>query len=343
MRADVRSVRVGLLGAGNVVESIHLPVLASLDGVTVAWVCDTDTARARALASTYSLPRAFGSLDDCPDVDVVLVAIPVGARRGALETILARGWHAFCEKPFAPTLEDHEWIVAEARRRKVRLGIGLVRRHYASVKTARELVDAGVLGPLEVILGGEGGRVRHTGRGGDWYQANAHASGGGVLFEAGAHLVDQIFTIARVDDYRIDRCRQRVLKGIEFETSVRGSVIVDGGRSVPLGMVVSQVSDVYGGIVMRCANGELRLGATASGATEIYGRHGRITGRLGGSASEGAAFNAAVRAEWREFVDSCARSVEFSDWDTGLRTTAFIEACYRFNGARAERVSGVGS
>ena len=103
------------------------------------------------------------------------------------------------------------------------------------------------------------------------------------------------------------------------------------------------MSDVYGGIVMRCANGELRLGATASGATEIYGRHGRITGRLGGSASEGAAFNAAVRAEWREFVDSCARSVEFSDWDTGLRTTAFIEACYRFNGARAERVSGVGS
>ena len=58
MRTDVRSVRVGLLGAGNVVESIHLPVLASLDGVTVAWVCDTDTARARALASTYSLPRA---------------------------------------------------------------------------------------------------------------------------------------------------------------------------------------------------------------------------------------------------------------------------------------------
>lgn len=336
-------VRVGLLGAGNVVESLHLPVLCSLNGVTIAWVCDKDTARARALASTYEIPRAVESLDDCVDVDVVLVAIPVGARRSALEKILARGWHAFCEKPFAPTRRDHEWIVAEARRRKVRLGIGLVRRHYASVKMARALLGSGVLGPLTMILGGEGARVRHTGRGGDWYQGSAQASGSGVLMEAGPHLVDQVFTICRVEDYRIDHCRQKVLNGMEFETSVRGALIVDGGRPVRFGIVVSQLNDVYNGIVVRCQNGELRLGAAPHGTVEIYGRRGNIAGQLGGVSSEGKAFSAAVRAEWQEFIDACARSVEVCDWDTGLLTTAFIEACYRFNApARAEAVSGIG-
>jgi predicted dehydrogenase len=227
----------------------------------------------------------------------------------------------------------------------VRLGVGLVRRHYASVTLAREWLGSGVLGPLRMILAGEGGRVRHTGRGGDWYQASARASGGGVLFEVGPHLVDQVFTICRVEDYRIDRCRQKALNGIEFETSVRGSLVVDGGRPVPFGLVVSQLHDVYNGIVLRCQNGELRLGAAPNGTTEIYGHHGKITGRLGGSsASEGEAFSAAVRAEWKEFIDACARSVEFSDWDTGLLTTAFIEACYRFDAAaRTETVSGISS
>ncbi len=343
-REGTRMVRVGLLGAGNVVEALHLPVLSGLPGVEVAWVCDTDRARARALASTYGIPHVFGSLDECSDVDAVLVAIPVGARRGALEKILARRWHAFCEKPFAPTLQDHEWIVAEARRRKVRLGVGLVRRHYASVTLARDWLGSGVLGPLKTILGGEGARVRHTGRAGDWYQANAQASGGGVLFEAGPHLVDQVFTICHVEDFRIDHCRQKVLNGVEFETSVRGSLVAEGGRPVPFALVVSQLHDVYNGIVVRCQHGELRLGAAPHGATEIYGRHGRLVGRLGGSAaSEGEAFGAAVRAEWREFLDACARSAEFGDWDTGRLTTAFIEACYRFDVARAETVSGLHS
>jgi predicted dehydrogenase len=335
-------IRAGVLGAGNVVESLHLPVLRSLDGVKIAWVCDKDAARGRALASAYDIPHAFGSLDDCFDVDVVLVAIPVGARRVALEKILARGWHAFCEKPFAPTLQDHEWIVAEARRRKVRLGIGLVRRHYTSVKMARELLGSGVLGPLKMILGGEGARVRQTGRGGDWYQASGQASGGGVLFETGSHLVDQVFTICQVQDFEIDHCSQKVLNGIEFETSAGGTLIVGGGRPVPFQIVVSHLNDVYNGIVLRCQNGELRLGAVANGTTDIYGRDGRITARLGRSSSEGEAFIVAVRAEWQEFVDSCARSVEFCDWETGLLTTAFIEACYRFNvHARAERVSEI--
>jgi len=335
-------VRVGLLGAGNVVESLHLPVLCGLNGVTITWICDKDTARARALASTYEIPHAVESLDDCFDVDIVLVAIPVGARRSALDKILARGWHAFCEKPFAPTLRDHEWIVAEARRRQVRLGVGLVRRHYASVKMAREVLGSGVLGPLKMILGGEGARVRHTGRGGDWYQARAQASGGGVLFEAGPHLVDQMFTICRAEGYQIDRCRQKVLNGIEFETSVRGTLSVDGGGPVPFGIVVSQLNDVYNGIVVRGQNGELRLGAAPHGAIEIYGRDGRLAGRLGSVASEAQAFSAAVRAEWREFIDACARSVELCDRDTGLLTTAFIEACYRFSvPVRAESVSQV--
>ncbi len=317
---------IGLLGAGNVVESLHLPVLCSLDGVRLAWVCDKDTARARALAATHGIPRVCGSLDDCIDVDVVLVAIPVGARRGALEKILARGWHAFCEKPFAPTLRDHEWIVAEARRRRVRLGVGLVRRHYPAVTTARELLDSGVLGPLRMVLGGEGARVRHTGRGADWYQG----SGGGVLLEAGPHLVDQIFTVCQVQDFQLDHCRQTIVHGLELETSARGSLSLDGGRPVPFGIVVSQLNDVYRGIVVRCQNGELRLGADPQGSAEIYGRHGRIPGPPGSPASEGVAFTAAVRAEWQAFLGACARSVEFSNWDTGLLTTAFIDACYRF-------------
>jgi predicted dehydrogenase len=324
-------VRLGIVGAGYVVESYHLPVLRSLRQVDLRWICDQDAGRARRLAAAAGIPRAAGAVEECSDVDMVLVAIPVGARRGVMEKVLARGWHAFCEKPFAPTLADHEWIVAEARRRAVRLGVGLVRRFYESTQTAQRLIYAQVLGPVREILAGEGAWMRRTGRGPDWYQASAQASGGGTLFETGSHLVDQTFTVCGVEGYQISRCAQKSSDGLEFETSVQGEVELQRGRTAPFAFVVTRLDDVYNGIVVRCQQGELRVSVAPDGLAAIAGRDGRMVGRVGTPSSPQSAVLSAVRAEWQAFISACGRSAEFSDWDTGILTTSFIEECYRFD------------
>jgi predicted dehydrogenase len=348
MNSTGRKLRLGMIGAGNVVETYHLPVLTRMNEVEVSWVCDLDSRRAKALASLHRIPRAVSSIADAPEVDACLVAIPVGARRETLEKVLARGWHAFCEKPFAPTVRDHEWIMAEARRRQRCLGIGLVRRHYDSTRVASRLLDRKILGAVESILGGEGMWMARTGRGSDWYQANAQSAGGGVLSETGSHLVDQAFAIARVEEFTIQRCNQRRMMGLEFETNVQGSCRLADGATVPFAFAVSRMNDVYNGVVIRCENGDLRVGLGSNGTANLFSRDGTDLGAVGTQSARAAdatvSLYDAIRAEWREFLGRCTAGAGFSDWDTGYLTTAFIEACYTWqDGRRADVESEVGS
>lgn len=325
------------------VETYHLPALSGLREFRIAWIYDKDHHRAKALSSAAGVGKAIGSLDEAPETDLVLIAVPVGARRAVVGPVFARAWHAFCEKPFAATLRDHEDFVAAARRSRVRLGVGLVRRHYTSTQTARSLLAAGLLGPIVQVLAGEGSRVRRTGRSADWYQASAQESGGGVLFETGPHLIDQVFTICGVERYQIDGCRQEVWEGLEFETSVRGRFQMSGAMEVPFAFVVTRLHDVYNGIVVRCTNGELRMGLAPDAAVEICDREGKVMTRIPPRVGGGRSLFAALQAEWQDFAAGCARSVDFSDWDTGLLTTAFIDECYRSQAAALPGGTGTAS
>jgi len=330
-KARMKPVRVGMVGAGRIVEKMHLPILRSMRGVEVAWVYDQNPERVRTVAAAFDVQLGVGSLAECSPVDIVLVAIPVGARRTALTDILPRGWHAFCEKPFAPTVEDHKWMLAEARRCGVRLGVGLMRRYYESTGNARRLLESGTLGRVELIVAGEGQRVGRTGRGADWYQASARASGGGVLFEHGSHLIDQVFTICGVEDYGIAQCSRQVVGDLEFETSVQGTFSLASGDDARFAIVVTRLHDVYNGIVIRCENGEIRVPTEPGGVMELFGTNGMSIGRVGTPIDRDRAWVLAFQDQWKAFIAACSLSSEFSDRDTGLVTTSFLEACTRID------------
>jgi len=318
-------IRLGLIGAGNVVSNYHLPILQSLESVRLGWITDPNLARAEEVARIFGIASAHAALEACGEVDAVLVAAPVGARKPIMETITKRGWHAFCEKPFAATSADHEWMIELARTRKIQLGVGLVRRFYETTMRARAIVGGGLLGPVHEILAGEGLRARKFGRGADWYQGNADASGG-VFFETGSHLVDQVFTICGVESYELEACEQRHSGALEIETRALASVTLKDGARVPLRIAVSRLTDVYNGIVVRCRNGELRVPLDPEATVDLCTTAGEVVGRLPGAPKPG--LLPALRGEWEEFLQRCgARSGDPAD--TGLLTTAFIEGAYR--------------
>jgi predicted dehydrogenase len=320
--------RLGLIGAGNVVETYHLPVLRSLRNVEMSWVCDRDLDRARSLARTFGIPEIYKSVEECSDVEVVLVGIPVGARRSVLNIVTSRGWSALCEKPFAPTLADHKAIVEQARHYGVQLGIGLQRRQYSTTQVARQLIEAKLLGKPQQIIAGEGTCVRRTGRDSDWYQGSAQASGG-TLYETGSHLVDQVFTICGATNYRIERCRQDGWNGLELETSVTGIVNLESSAEVPFAFVVSRMHDVYNGIVVRCQNGEIRVALSPERPIEICSYNNAVPITIAFPNPAVNNMSLAMAAEWTHFLDKRNKSQPFSDWDTGLLVSAFVEDCFR--------------
>src|SRR5262249_2540062 len=98
------------------------------------------------------------------------------------------GKHVLVEKPAARHPGELHPVLEAARDAGVVVKVGFNHRFHPSLAKARELVDAGALGPLLFIRG----RYGHGGRPGydcEW-RADPAVSGGGELLDQGVHLID---------------------------------------------------------------------------------------------------------------------------------------------------------
>ncbi|MGH8635590.1 MAG: Gfo/Idh/MocA family protein [Burkholderiales bacterium] len=327
--------RIGILGAGGVAEAIHLPTLTQMPGLEVAWLCDQVPARAVKLAREWGIRGAFGDLRACPDVDVMLVAIPVGLRREALARAFERGWHVFVEKPFATSVEEHLGIVQEAARAGVQVGVGLMRRFFRSTALARLAVSRQAFGPVVEVWAAEAARMSTTGREGAWYQADRAAAGGGVLMETGSHLVDQVFQALGAEAFDGLRAVFTHSRGIDLEARAVANVKRAGAAAtVPVHLVVSRIRDLYPGVVIRCERASIRIGADAAVPAQVLGLDDRPLCHLEG-AEGGTNFYQPFMLEWQAFLAQCRSGVSsVVDGASALLGTRFIAAAYA-NGAGA--------
>lgn len=323
-------VNIGIVGAGAVVESNHLPVLHGMKEVTVKWICDIEREKARQLSRLYGVKGAYAGVEECSDVDIALVAIPVGHRRKIVEEIVRRRWHVFCEKPFAVSTRDYHFFVEAARARNVQIGIGLMRRFYDANVCAREMLRRAPFGAVQEVWASEGSRLRATGREDGWYQTDRNAAGGGVLIETGSHLIDQVFQILDVCEFEVVSCRQRMWRDLDYETTVTGAVRLNDGTECRLGVVLSRANDLFSGIEIRCANTKLVVGVVPGTPLKICDLDGQVLGRVGSPRGGPQTSYQAFYAEWREFIDQC-RSGQPSrvSAESAWLTTSFIETCYR--------------
>lgn len=327
--AEELPLRIGLIGCGGVVDGLHLPALQSIPGATVEWVCDLSLERARTVAHNWGVKHAFSQLSDCSDVDVVLVATPVGARSSILPVTTQRGWHALCEKPFATSIEEHREMIRSATNSNLTLGAGYMRRYFWAVERARQLVHSRVVGPLVEIVASEAASLGRTGVDLSSYRNNAQASGAGVLMETGCHLLDEIMFVSDAKSVDIKHCDQKLWDGYEVETVAAGALATYSGESVGLQFTVSGVEPVYPGIAFRCENGEIRLRLDPGKGLQLFvGRDQPHPIEIPHPNPSANHVVAAFRAEWVHFLQEVRQQ---GNWnvhrETGFVTTNAIMQC----------------
>ncbi len=337
-----KKIKIGILGAGGIVQMVHLPVLCSMPDIQISWICDVVREAAKSAVSSYvPSAKAFTNIEDCPDVDIVLVAIPVGYRNDPLHHILSRGWNVFCEKPFAVSLADHDRLIEQASANDVQIGVGLMRRYYRGNIIAKKLIASGILGDIQQVHASQGMRVRGTGRD-NWYQADKSASGGGVLIETGSHLIDQLFTILDVTGFQVTSCRQQFFDNLDFETNATAVLSTSGQEEIKFTLGLSNLRDLYSGIVIQFSTCVLKLGLFPRNRPALCDLEGRPQSYLEGDTGANDAISEAFYLEWRDFITQCSSSDGYKsavDAVTARQSTAFLETCYQISQSTTMEIS----
>ena len=129
-------IRVAVVGVGHL-GSRHAQIYASLPGVQLAAVCDTNVQRARTLAKSLGCRALTRYQDLLGAVDAVSLATPTSTHGTIGLALLRRGIHALVEKPISTTLAQADALIREARRHRCVLHVGHIERFNAAIHAAR--------------------------------------------------------------------------------------------------------------------------------------------------------------------------------------------------------------
>jgi predicted dehydrogenase len=181
--------RAGLVGYGVAGRVFHAPFLAADPAFELAAVVTSQTER---LAADHPVATAVPDVDALlahPGLDLVVVASPTPLHVAHATAAVDAGIATVVDKPFAPDADAGRALIERAEAAGVPFTVFQNRRWDGDFLTLRRLVAEGALG-----------EVRRFESRFEWWKPSADGSwksttgtheGGGILFDLGAHLIDQ--------------------------------------------------------------------------------------------------------------------------------------------------------
>lgn len=144
--------RIGIVGAGLIVENAHLPAYRKA-GFDVAGICDTQPDRAASLARSFGIAD-YPSLDALladPTIDIVDIAVTPHAQHEVARRALDAGKHLLCQKPLAHDVRDAAALVRYAEQADRKLAVNQQMRWAPTVAAMRRALADGLIGePLSL-------------------------------------------------------------------------------------------------------------------------------------------------------------------------------------------------
>ena len=144
-----------VIGCGAIARE-HLAVLAELDHVDVAAICDISPVRAESTAERYGVPRWYTShrrLLSEVHPDLVHITTPPASHAAIARDVLGEGVNVLCEKPMTVDYCDFVDLKQLAVKNKLMLMEDQTYRYHSSTRRILELIESGALGDvLEVQI-----------------------------------------------------------------------------------------------------------------------------------------------------------------------------------------------
>ena len=321
--------RIGLIGAGAVVQVAHLPVLKKLKSVELAAICDTDVPKARALATRFGIPDVFDDIEDLlahERVDALLIATPNHLHESHILAALSAGAHVLVEKPLALTAAAAQKLAKAGEKRERVVMVGMTHRYRPDAQAVRSFVQSGELGEIDSIRSSwHVARPARTALG--WRQRRDEA-GGGVMLDLGLTMLDLCFWLAgNPAPCRVSAAVVRPKGERSVEESGSAYVICDDGAAIFVDVTWRHIgAGERFGVGLRGAKGSAGINPLHVWK-ELNGVPQDVSPT--GSLSRENSFSASFRAQWAHFLAAIAGDAETPSLTEHITLLKVLEAIYK--------------
>ncbi len=142
--------KIGICGAGGIVDGAHLPAYIKA-GLEVVAIYDVDTAKAKEVAAKHGIPRVYSTLAELlsdSSVEIVDIAVPAAAQPEIFAQVAAAKKHILAQKPFATTVAAGELMVKQAADAGIVAAVNQQLRFEEGVAAAHKMVELGWIGKV---------------------------------------------------------------------------------------------------------------------------------------------------------------------------------------------------
>lgn len=182
----MRDIGFAIIGHGFMGHE-HEKMLSDFPGIHLVGIADRDPAQLEDVKPGIRRYRSNEEAFADPDVDVVLIAINNNQHHDVVIQAANAGKDIICEKPVALSLKELDEMEEAVKKNGVKFTVHQQRRLDPDFRTAKEVYDSGTLGDVYAVknqLYGFNGNMH------DWHVFVSE--GGGMLYDWGVHLLDQV-------------------------------------------------------------------------------------------------------------------------------------------------------
>ena len=180
--------KTGVVGYGVAAQFMHLPFIITNPKFELQTILQRQGESAKEKYPSVKIVRSMDEILEDENLELIVITTPNDSHFDYASRALEAGKHVVLEKPFTITSEDAKTLIYLAEKKNRILSVYQNRRYVSDFLTIRQLLKENKLGEV-VEFEAHYDRYRPEQRPHAWREENI--PGSGILFDLGAHLIDQ--------------------------------------------------------------------------------------------------------------------------------------------------------
>ncbi len=182
------TLRWGIIGCAGIAVRAVIPGIRQSRLGEIAAVASRDEAKAKAVASQFGIPQAYGSYEALladESIDAVYIPLPNHLHMEWTIKAAEAGKHVLCEKPVALNASEARTMVEACAEYGVKLAEAFMYRYHPRYERIKAIVKSGEIGEIRGIHGTftfNNARDKHN------FRFRRHM-GGGAIYDIGCYPI----------------------------------------------------------------------------------------------------------------------------------------------------------